>query len=131
MLFDPVYFERARCTDKEREELVALALRIVGLSVKAHKDGLLALEDAAGPGDPFLAYGLELVVSGTSSEYVRETLCTLMLAGDLKGKGFLARMIETDGLLGIQEGSNSEMLERKLLAYLGERIFFSPRAAKK
>ena len=80
-MFDPVFFARAQCAYNEREELVQLALHIAGLSVTARKDGLLALEAGEGPGDPFLSYGLELVVSGTSSEFVRETLCTLMLTG--------------------------------------------------
>ncbi len=48
---------------------------VVSLAERARKEGLLALEDAAGAlDDPFLKRGLELAIDGTDSEELREIL---------------------------------------------------------
>jgi len=52
-----------------------LVADLVRLADRARKEGLLALEDAAGEvSDPFLRHGLELAIDGTDPEELRDIL---------------------------------------------------------
>jgi chemotaxis protein MotA len=57
------------------EDLDELSTQLVGLSIRAHRRGLLALDsEVESVRDPFLRNGLTLVIDGASSEMLRDAL---------------------------------------------------------
>jgi chemotaxis protein MotA len=65
------------------DDLTPLATTLVGLSVRAHRRGLLALDgELDAVVDPFLRHGLTLVVDGVDTRVLREVLGSEMRARD-------------------------------------------------
>ncbi|MBT9259312.1 MAG: flagellar motor protein [Clostridiales bacterium] len=87
----------ARAFKRTRIDLPAVSQRLVELSQKARREGLLALESEIRPDDdPFLARGLQLVVDGVDETMVRSILETELLLTERRGHG-AAAVFETAG----------------------------------
>lgn len=70
------------------DELAALAATLVGLSVRAHRKGLLSLDgDLDAIPDPFLRHGLTLVVDGLDAGVLRDVLGAEMRAREAQEDG--------------------------------------------
>jgi flagellar motor component MotA len=125
MLFDPSLFERALCAAWEKTELLTVVRRLVDLAGKAIRDGLLALDGVADERDRFTAQALRRVIDGADLRDLQEELREGLESGTLKGKALLEHMLVSEAIVGIANGVGPVVLELKLQAMLGEKIFFS------
>ena len=86
--------------------------------------GILSLEPMLDKiEDRFLAKGLQMIADGVDPEIVSDVLQTTVLADDLKGKALLEKLIVITGVLSIQSGDTSFLVEQKLISLLGVEIF--------
>lgn len=91
---------------------------LVGLSEKARREGLLALEDDLDNlEDPLLKFGLLLVVDGTDPEIISAALVNCLAA--VEPDRLLSAVVIIEGVLAIQEGVNPRTMRALLGAYLG------------
>ncbi len=110
--------ERLKCEDAEKKECLELVLVIIGLAVKARREGLLSIEDdTLNLTNSNLRQGIELVVDGTDPECVRNILQIKIIAGNLRGKELLSSLIILEGVLMIQDGTNPRLLKETLFAF--------------
>lgn len=113
-------------SDDDMDELSA---HLVGLSIRAHRQGLLALEaDVDAVQDPFLRNGLVLAIDGVSSETLRDALNVERLAQESR-EDVPARVFEaaagyapTLGILGAVLGLIRVMEHLAAPAALGSGI---------
>ena len=118
MLYNWELSERLSCSDKEMEECYKLVKKIINLSEKARKQGLLSLEDdISGLESNFFQKGLQLVVDGTDPEIIKHMLEIQIFARGHRGKELLENCIIYEGVLAIQEGYNPRIVEEILLSF--------------
>ncbi len=100
-------------TDNTRNLIESIAL----LGKYAEERGLLSLEEALGKiSDPFLKEALQLIIDGTDSDLVEEILRNQVDAITYQRELLYGLMIE--GVLGIQAGNSSWILEKRLRSHL-------------
>ena len=120
MIFDGKIAKRAQCDITEKRQCITLISKLVEISEKARREGLLAIEDIVDTmTHPLLIKGLELVVDGTDIEAVRNILMNYIYFGRAEGRVLLEQCIICEGILAIQEGENPKIIREKLVAYLG------------
>ncbi|HEY0876798.1 MAG TPA: flagellar motor protein [Vicinamibacterales bacterium] len=119
----------ARTFREDVDDLDELSAQLVGLSIRAHRRGLLDLESEVDTlQDPFLRNGLALAVDGVSSEMLREALNVERLAHEAREE-VPARVFEaaagyapTLGILGAVLGLIRVMEHLATPAALGSGI---------
>lgn len=112
---------RIQCTEIDKDDCIELVSKVLMLSKKAEKYGLLSLEQEVDNCDEvLLKKGIELMVSGTLPEHIKEILGTYIVVGNYTGKELLKRVIILESVLEIQKGENSFIIMEKLSAYFGE-----------
>ncbi|GMT49591.1 MAG: hypothetical protein IEMM0008_1130 [bacterium] len=100
-------------TDNTKNLIESIAL----LGKYAEERGLLSLEEALGKiSDPFLKEALQLIIDGTDSDLVEEILRNQVDAITYQRELLYGLMIE--GVLGIQAGNSSWILEKRLRSHL-------------
>ncbi|MTI47896.1 MAG: helix-turn-helix domain-containing protein [Firmicutes bacterium] len=112
--------ERIKCNSNEKRECLNTLGMILEASKKAHKKGLLALEeDTNAISNKFFKKGLELVLYGMEPLVIREVLENYIIVGDYKGKELLERVLMLEGILSIQQGDYPWVIREKLCSYFG------------
>jgi chemotaxis protein MotA len=119
----------ARTFSEDVDDLDELSAQLVGLSIRAHRRGLLDLESEVDTlQDPFLRNGLALAVDGVSSDMLREALNVERLAHESR-EDVPARVFEaaagyapTLGILGAVLGLIRVMEHLATPAALGSGI---------
>lgn len=113
--------ERIKCTNEEKEHCLNLLENIVDLSRKAHKKGLLALEDNIQDIPvKFFQKALQLLLYGTEPMLLRDILENYIITGNFTGKELLERILILEGILDIQLGEYPWIIREKLGSYFGE-----------
>lgn len=112
---------RIHCTEIEKDDCIKLLSKVLMLSRKAQKYGLLSLEqEMDNCEDVLMKKGIELMISGALPECIKEILGTYIVVGNCTGKELLKRVIILEGILGIQRGESSFIIRERLSAYFGE-----------
>ena len=125
--------EGAPLTDQE-QMLLDTANKLIELSDIARKEGLLALEEAAGKlahteADDTLRMLLMLVVDGTDPDLVEEMALIRYFALASSGYESLQCLMQITGVIDIQAGTNPRVLQQKIWLMLPGRVsneFFNP-----
>lgn len=112
---------RIQCSEIDKDDCVKLLSKVLMLSRKAQKYGLLSLEqEMDNYEDVLLKKGIDLMLSGASPEYIKEILGTYIVVGNYIGKELLKRVIILESILGIQRGESSFVIRERLSAFFGE-----------
>ena len=122
MIYDLLLADRAKTTNKEKEQCKLLIPIITTFSEKARIKGLLSLEydrDIDQIEDPILKQGLQLIVDGTDPEIIKNILSTHIYYGGYKGQRLLELIMILDGVLMLQAGDHPSLVTMQLTAYLG------------
>lgn len=125
MLYPYEYYEKAECSLEERRDLIPLFEKLIEMTSKARRKGLLSLEDGIKKVRPvFLRNMLQLTVDGIKGETIKECGLTSLSAGQYKGLELLKRMMILDWVLTFceAEGIDTEMNEDRLGQYLGSPL---------
>lgn len=110
-----------KCSFEEKKECLETLDKILEVSRKAHKKGLLALEDETiDAPNKFFHKGLELLLYGMEPLALREILENYIIVGNYEGKAHLERVLILEGILSIQMGDYPWVIREKLSAYFGE-----------
>lgn len=110
-----------KCSQEEKRECLDTLDKILEVSRKAHKRGLLALEDdACIISNKFFRKGLELLLYGMEPLALREILENYIIVGNYNGKELLERVLILEGILSIQMGDYPWVIREKLIPYFGE-----------
>lgn len=105
MLRDLSLAAKAACSKDDQESLIPLIKQLKELTIKAHKAGVLSLEDELRYLiDPFLKIGVELIIDKTDPECVRDILDSDIYYNESNGRELLKKIIIREGLLRIQAG---------------------------
>lgn len=95
--------------------------KIVDISKKAHKSGLLSISEINGISDSlFLKKGIDLMLAGVDRSILRETLTNYITLDDLTPGELLEKVIYMEGILKIQNGEYPWAIIEYLNSYLGE-----------
>jgi len=120
MIFDTKIAKKAQCDIIEKRQCISLISKLVEISEKARREGLLGIEDILDTiTNPLLIKGLELVIDGTDQKAVKDILLNYIYFGRAEGRILLEQCIICEGILAIQEGENPKIVREKLVAYLG------------
>lgn len=112
------------CSKEEKKECLDTVDKILTVSRKAHKKGLLALEeDTCISGSKFFKKGIELLLYGIEPLVLRKILENYILVGNYKGKELLKRILILEGILSIQMGDYPWVIREKLSSYFGEDYY--------
>ncbi len=111
-------------TDIEKQQAKKIILKIVELSEKARRYGLLSIENEyENIDDEFLIFALRLVIDGVEPEMIESILMTNIRFSKLTGVELLKRLIICDGALLLQDGCNPRLMLTKLSMFLGDYGF--------
>ena len=109
------------CSKEEKRECLDTLDKILEISRKAHKKGLLSLEeDSYIIDNKFFKKSLELLLFGMEPLALREILENYIVVGNYIGKELLERVIILEGILSIQMGEYPWYIREKLNSYFGE-----------
>ena len=123
MKFDLYILNKLDISKIDRAQYLPLLEKIIHLSNKARRQGLLSLEEDI----EVLPYrlmrrGLQFVVDGTDPKLLSEILeRTILLSNDTPEK-IMENCIIAVGVLGIQEGYSPRMLRENLQSFMGNII---------
>jgi hypothetical protein len=124
MKLDWEFGERIQCSEAEKKECMALVTELCSMANKAKRSGLLSLVQEADETSHFLLRkGLQLVLEGVNPQMVEKTFQNYILSGKYHGKELLMRCIIMEGILAIQNGVNSTIIQELLLSLFGERSY--------
>ncbi len=132
-MMDPVFFEELKAvysnigtdtpTDDNVQQIICAYDKILYLCNLSKENGLLSLEDVAEelsttPIELYLQHLIMLIVDGTDPEIVRETGMIRYVSQPFYGYDALVVLIYYKGMLLIQNGVNSRVLEEILKAMM-------------
>lgn len=116
-----IFSKLENCTLEEKRECWNVLERIIDLSKKAHKHGLLSLESELNIEQSlFLNKGLELLLAGIKPNHLKEILWNYVKVGNYTSKEVLERMIVLHGILLIQTGEYPWIIREQLSSFFGE-----------
>ena len=127
MIYDWNYHKRVQCSKEEKEKCAELIQKIISLTDKAKREGLLALEDDLSEIKwPLLQKGVGLVVDGIDPELIRKTMEISILSGNYKGRELIERCIIAGGVILMQDIANPQLIREFLTSFIGENIKNNP-----
>jgi flagellar motor component MotA len=123
MKFDLYILSKLDISKIDRPQYLPLIEKLIHLSDKARRQGLLSLEeDIAQSPYPLMQRGLQFVVDGTDPKLLSEILeRTILLSNDTPEK-ILENCIIAVGILAIQEGYSPRILRENLQSFMGNVI---------
>jgi AraC-like DNA-binding protein len=111
------------CTTEDKKQCLVVLEKMINLSRKAHKYGLLFLEsEVSSQSHLFLKKGIDLLLGGTKPENLKAVLWNYLNVGDYSSKEILERVIMLNGLLLIQAGDYPWMVREHLSSLFGENF---------
>ncbi len=115
------YFSNIKSMNKEEKESCIGALdSILEISKKAHKKGLLSLEDEYD--SKYLNKAIELLVDGKTPLELRSILENYIYSSKYSSKEILERVVYLEGVLMIQLGKYPWEIRTSLGSYFGEEM---------
>ena len=123
MKFDLYILSKLDISKIDKAQYLPLIEKMIHLSDKARRQGLLSLEeDIEVSPYPLMRRGLQFVVDGTDPKLLSEILeRTILLSNDTPEK-IMENCIIAVGVLGIQEGYSPRMLRENLQSFMGNII---------
>jgi AraC-like DNA-binding protein len=115
-----IEYSISNCSMEDKQNALIYLDKIIELSKTAHKNGLLALENAVKKEEAYLFKAIELLLDGTEPQELREMLSTYITTSKLEPLELLERVIYLEGILLIQEGAYPWDVRKKLSSYFGE-----------
>lgn len=121
IMYDVNIYERLTCSHSDKKESLSTLDKILELSEKAKRSGLLSLEPEIDVVQPeFFKKSIQMLIDGIEPESLREILMNYTLCGGYKGKELLIRILIIEGILAIQQGVHPLILREKLSSFFGE-----------
>lgn len=121
IMYDVNIYERLACSHSDKKESLRTLDKILELSEKATRSGLLSLEQEIDAVQPeIFKKSIQMLIDGIEPESLREILMNYTLCGRYKGKELLIRILIIEGILAIQQGVHSLILREKLSSFFGE-----------
>ncbi|HEX3030017.1 MAG TPA: helix-turn-helix domain-containing protein [Clostridia bacterium] len=121
IMYDTNIYEWLACSHSDKKEALSTLDKILELSEKSKCSGILSLEPEIDTVQPeIFKKSLEMLIDGIEPQSLREILLNYTLCGGYKGKELLIRMLIIEGILAIQQGSNTLILREKLSSFFGE-----------
>jgi hypothetical protein len=121
LYYDWQFAERIQCTQKDKEECFKLIITLREYARLIARDGFLALEtQIATVDDEFLSISLQMGIDGVAPELFRDIQERRILVDNSKGKELLRRVIITEAMSSILGEDSFQVLNYKLLSYLGK-----------
>ena len=119
MLYQCGLADRTQCSQDEKSECKAYVAHLLTLACKSHKDGLLSLEDDIKEMPrSFLCTLLQLGVSGTTPEIIREAMEKRLLLSDRSGVDLMRSLIELEFVIEIVNNRDPATIQTKLYGLL-------------
>ena len=111
------------CAKEEKLSCIPLIDKIAEVSAEAKRDGLPRLEELIpGLDDHLMRYGITKVTEGCDPALIDRLMEIYIIASYKTGVDLLRQMIIRDGVMGIAEGIETEVLRENLMVWLGEDI---------
>lgn len=121
IMYDINIYERLVCSKEEKKKALRTLDKILQLAEQAKSSGLLSLESEIDRVEPeIFKNSLEMLLDGVEAIILKEILLNYTLCGNYKGKELLKRILIIEGILGIQQDTNSLILKEKLSSFFGE-----------
>lgn len=121
VMYDMKIYERLVCSSAEKKEALNIMDKVLQLSQKAKKSGLLVLEPEIDVAESnFLKKSIQMLIDGTEPKTLKEILLGYTLCSNLRGKELLIRILIIEGVLAIQQGVHPLILREKLSSFFGE-----------
>lgn len=121
IMYDISIYEKLACSQDEKREALGIIDKLLELSNKARQFGLLSLEPEIELVQPeFFKKAIQIIIDGIEPESARQILWNYVLQGSYKGKDLLIRIVIIEGILAIQQGVSTKLLQEQLASYLGE-----------
>ena len=121
IMYDTNIYEKLSCSHGDKKEALDTLDKLLELSEKSKRSGLLSLEpeiDAVRP--EIFKKSIQMLIDGIEPEFLREILMNYALCGGYKGKELLIRILIIEGILAIQQGAHTLILQEKLSSFFGE-----------
>ncbi len=119
MLYQLGLSDRVHCSEAEKDECKEYIEHLLPLACKASKDGLLLLEDDIKEmPKSFLRTILQLGLSGTPAETIREAAEKRLLLSDQHGADLLRRLIELEFVIDVVNNYDPLTIQTKLYGLL-------------
>lgn len=121
IMYDMNIYEKLACSHSDKKEALNTMDKIIELSEKAKHSGLLSLEQEIDIVQPeIFKKSIQMLIDGIEPESLREILINYALCGGYKGKELLIRILIIEGILAIQQGVHTSILQEKLTSFFGE-----------
>lgn len=122
-MYDMKLYESLVCSFDEKKEALVVLDKLLGLSRKAKRSGLLSLEAEIEGAEPeLMKKSLQLLIDGTEPGALREILWNYTLCSGCKGRELLERILIAEAVPAVQEGINPLLLSEKLSSFFGEEF---------
>ncbi len=120
MYLDKRFYRKTDLTEDEKKEALEVVELLYAMSFKSRLNGLLSLEYGLEyvPWD-FMRIGLQLVVDGTDPETIINIMNNLLFSLNAADFELLKQIIMAEGVLGIQSGTNPQLLAISLNSLIG------------
>ncbi len=119
MLYQWGLADRVNCSKAEKDECKEYIGYLLALASRAHKDGLLSLEDEIKEMPKgFLRTMLQLGSSGTPSRIIREMAEKRLLISDQHGAALLRRLVELEFVIDAVNDCDPVTIQTKLYGLL-------------
>ncbi len=121
IMYDMDIYEKLICSHDDKKEALSTLDKLLELSAKAKRSGLLSLEPEIDRVQPeFFKKSIQLLIDGIEPESIREILLNYALCGNSRGKDLLIRILILEGILAIQQGIHPSILREKLFSFFGD-----------
>lgn len=121
IMYDMDIYEKLICSHDDKKEALSILDKLLELSAKAKRSGLLSLEPEIDMVKPeFFKKSIQLLIDGIEPESIREILLNYALCGNSRGKDLLIRILILEGILAIQQGIQPLVLREKLSSFFGD-----------
>ena len=119
MLYQCGLADRTQCSQDEKSQCKAYVTHLLKLACRSQKDGLLSLEDDIKEmPKSFLRTILQLAVSGSTPEIIREAMEKRLLLSDHSGVDLMRRLIELEFVIDIVKNRDPVTIQTKLYGLL-------------
>jgi len=124
IMYEMNMYQNLICSHDDKKEALTILDKLLELSEKAKRSGLLSLEQEIYVVQPdFFIKSIQMLIDGIEPESLREILMNYTLCGGYKGKELLIRILIIEGILAIQQGVHNLILREKLSSFFGEDFF--------
>lgn len=106
-------------TREEKEKCLPVVDLMLECANVASEQGVLALDEWVKGRNPYLVYLISRITDGFDPQFVQDVAQRLIETDGHEGENLLSQMIMMEGLMMVQTGLKTCIMEHKLLAMLG------------